>query len=425
MTLDNKETNTGITSGTKTKIYYGWYLVIASWLMTFLVYAVSPGLFFKPLLDEFQWDRATLSSISSIVMLIFAGLFPFIGRLIDHFGPRIMLIATAVIQVLSSIVCGLAQSIWAIFISRFLYELKPAHGTQVLINRWFIKKRGRALGIISTSMPLGQMVLSPLSQYLIITWGWRETIFFWSILMAVFALPLIILVRDDPQKKGLLPDGYTEEKFKPGNLSETSIRQGTGLTLKAILRSRSLWLLYPAHLICGITCGLLLIHTVVFATDLGYSSLIGASFLSVQGGVSMLGVIATGVLSDRWHRSKVLSLTHFVRSLGILLVVIAILTGGQALWLLFAAMALFGLGFFATSPLVGGLVADLFGNLRMGTVIGLIFSSHAIGMAIGVYAGGITYQLTGSYLDIFLMLVFLELLACILTFLIKNPAKRF
>jgi sugar phosphate permease len=422
MALDHKELNSGADPVPKNRIYYGWYLVIASWLMTFLVYAVSPGLFFKPLLDEFHWDRAALSLVSSIVMLIFAGLFPFIGRLIDHFGPRIMLTATAVIQVLSSVVCGLAQGIWAIFISRFLYEFKPAHGTQVLVNRWFIRKRGRALGILSTAIPLGQLALSPVSQYLIIIWGWRETIFFWSVLMALFALPVIILVRDDPQKKGLLPDGYTEEISKPGP-GERQVQSESGLTIKATLRSHSLWLLYPAHLICGLTCGLLLIHTIIFATDLGYSALIGASFLSVQGGVSLLGVVVTGVLSDRLPRSKVLSLTHFIRSLGLLLVVIAILTGGQALWLLFAAMAVFGFGFFATSPLVGGLVADLFGNLRMGTIIGLIFSSHAIGMAVGIYAGGITYQLTGSYLDIFLALTFLEFLACFLVFLIKKPAK--
>lgn len=422
MALNNGEFKTG-TSLRSRKIFYGWYLVAASWLTTFLVSATSLGLFFKPLLDEFQWERSTLSLVSSVTMLIFAALSPFIGRLIDRFGSRIFMTVSSAMQTASCVIGGFAGGIGDIYASRILYEFKPSHGIQVMINHWFVKKRGRALGLLSTAIPLGQLVLSPVSQHLITTWGWRETFFFWAILTAILAVPLIALARNKPEDKGYLPDGELIPTVSQGmdTLDVTPVEKG--LNLGESVMSRPFWLLFISHMICGITCGLLMTHTVIFATDLGYPAIIGATFLSVMGGVSLLGVLVTGVLSDRTSRNRVLSLIHLIRGLSILLLATAVFTGGQSLWLLYLAMTLFGFGWFTTSPLAGGLVADLFGNQRMGTILGIILASHIIGSAIGTYAGGITFQLTGSYLDIFLAAGILECVACVLVFFIRKSVR--
>ena len=84
-------------------------------------------------------------------------------------------------------------------------------------------------------------------------------------------------------------------------------------------------------------------------------------------------------------------------------------------------MAFFGFGWFTTAPLAFGLVADLFGNLRMGTIIGVTLSFHMVGMAVGAYAGGITFELTHSYFMFFLVQAVLELLAAVFAFSIKKP----
>lgn len=165
-------------------------------------------------------------------------------------------------------------------------------------------------------------------------------------------------------------------------------------------------------------------HIVIFATDFGYSEMIGASLLSVQGGVNLVGVLLTGHMSDRIARSRVLALTHLIRSLSFGTIVIFIIFGGGSLWLLYIAMALFGFGWFTTAPLASGLVADLFGYRRMGTIIGLTMSCHMVGMAIGAYAGGITFELTGSYYSIFLIQGILELLASGFAFAIKQQTIR-
>ena len=407
--------------------FYGWYVVAASWVMLFLVSAVGVGIFFKPILEEFGWDRATLSAVHTIALLLFAAATPFIGRFIDRFGPKVMLFISLATQTLSSTVNGLATGIWHIFTGRFLYEIKALQGSQVLINRWFVKKRGRAQGIAATGLPIGALVLSPLSQYLILTWGWQNTMFFWAGVTFVILLPLTLLIRNNPEEKGCLPDGEPVDVAKhvepEADVPLTEITGASGHTLAEAARSSPFWLLSAAHLICGIGCGFMMTHIVIFATDFGYSEMIGASFLSVQGGLNLVGVLVTGHISDRYARSKVLALIHVVRSLSFFIAVAFILLSGSPLWMLYLAMALFGFGWFTTSPLTSGLVADLFGGLRMGTIIGVTMSCHTVGMALGAYAGGITFELTGSYYSFFLVQGILELLAASLAFAIKRKKK--
>ncbi len=416
----------------KPRLFYGWYVVAASWVMLFLWSAVGVGIFFKPILEEFGWDRATLSSVHTFALLLFALVTPFLGRFVDRFGPKAMLFVCVATQTFSSTVNGLASSIWHIFAGRFLYEIKALQASQVLINRWFVKKRGRAQGISATGVPMGTMVLSPLSQYMVLSWGWRMTMLFWAGVTFVLVLPLTLLLRNNPEDKGYGPDGdplygaapdiqspKPETDALPPKLTATS---GSSLTEAA--RAGSFWLLLATQFICGIGCGFMMTHIVIFATDVGYSEMIGASLLSVQGGLNVVGVLLTGHISDRFTRSKVLAFTHFVRSLSFFTVVIFVFLGGGSLWLLYIAVALFGFGWFTTSPLTSGLVADLFGNMWMGTIIGVTISCHMVGMAIGAYAGGITFELSGSYYLFFLVQGILEFLAAVFAFAIKKQTKR-
>lgn len=412
----------------KSRSFYGWYIVFALWVMFFLVNAVSVGIFFKPILEEFKTDRATLSLIYTLAMLLIAIITPFLGRLIDRFGPRVMLYICLGTQTLSSTVNGLASSLWQIFAGRFLYEIKGLQAGQVLINRWFFKKRGQAQGIAATGMPAGSLLLVPLSQYLILAWGWRQTMFFWAGISFIILLPLTLLIRNKPEEKGYGPDGEPVEgntgggwSLRPGeDVHENRSTMFSGQSLAGAARRTSFWLLSATQFICGIGCGFMMTHIVIFATDMGYSDMIGASLLSVQGGLNLAGVLLTGHISDKYARNRVLALTHCVRSLAFFTAVVFILRGGGSLWMLYLAMAFFGFGWFTTSPLTSGLVADLFGSMSMGTIIGVTMSCHTVGMALGAYAGGVTYDLTGSYYWFFLAQAILELLAAGLAFAIKR-----
>ena len=150
--------------------------------------------------------------------------------------------------------------------------------------------------------------------------------------------------------------------------------------------------------------------------------MIAASLLSVQGGSAIIGVFTMGALSDRIARKNVLALAHFIRGISFVTIFLIILVGGDSLWLLYIAVSLFGFGWWATGPLTTGLVADLFGSLRMGTILGVILSSHFLGNAISAYAGGAIFELTGSYYWAFLTIGLLSVLAVILSFFIKQKS---
>jgi sugar phosphate permease len=421
------ETNNKSGKVSRLNIFYGWYLVAIAWIMSFLLGGTAVSLYFKPILDEFGWSRAALSLVSAVILLALAVLSPLIGKLIDRFGPRLILLVGVLAQTVSAAVNGLAGNLWHIYVGRFLYEFKPTHGTQVLLNRWFVKYRGRALGIASTGIPLGTLLLSPLAQYLISQWGWRNSLFFWAGVNLVVLLPLMLFVRDRPQEMGLAPDGLrtAAPSLKSSIISRESKSEAyRGFVLSAAMKTAAFWLLCGTQLICGIGCGFMMTHLVIFATDIGYSSMIGAVFLSVVGGGNLIGLLATGYLSDRFRRNRVLSLTHLVRSLSFFIIVIAVLTGSGGLWMIFLAMVLFGLGWFTTAPLAAGLAADLFGYRQMGTILGITFTAHYIGTAIGALGGGVIFTQTGSYLIVFIATGCLECLAAVWAFSIKKPSLQ-
>jgi len=412
----------------KPTFLYGWYMVAVSWIIRFLPAAVAVSIFFKPMLEDFGQDRAVLSSVQSVALIAFTIASPFLGRLIDRFGPRTMILVSVATQSFGRVFNGIATNIWHLYQARFLLGINTLPATNVLLNRWFVKKRGTALGIAATGMGIGTMILTPISQYLILLWGWRPTMLFWAGITFVIMLPIALSIKNSPEDKGYGPDGGSLERVESiepeleqeSTTLQTKLMAQKDSSLSETVKARPFWFLSASHLICGIGCGFMMTHIVIFATDIGYSDMIGASLISVQGGLNLIGVLVTGALSDKIARKNVLALTHLVRSMSFVIIIIFILLGDSSLWLLYLGVVLFGFGGHTTSPLAAGLVADLFGSLRMGTILGILTSCHMFGMAVGAYAGGAIFELTQSYYLFFLVLSLLSFLAVIFAFFIKQ-----
>jgi MFS family permease len=406
------------------KLFYGWYMVAISWTLLFLTCAVPIAIFFKPILDEFGWSRSTLSLVQTVSMLVSMVLTLLLGLLIDKFGPRVMIFIIAIVQAISSVTTGLASNLFFMYVGRILAEVRPVAATQVLMNRWFVKKRGRAQGLFATGRPIGIFALIPLSQYLILTWGWRPTMLFWAGAVCMITLIMAWFVRDQPEDKNIGPDGVALETAATSPSGEIlpQYRVEKGNTLSESIRTGAFWLVSATQLICGIGCGFMMTHIVIFATDVGFSEMIGATFMSIQGIFNLFGVLFIGYLSDHIARNKALALTHFIRSLSFAVIIVFLVFGNGSLWILFLGMALFGFGWYTTAPLTSGLVADLFGYRKMGTIAGVIGAGHVIGTAIGIYAGGATFELTHSYYWFFLVQGCLELLAVVLALAIRRKA---
>jgi MFS family permease len=258
------------------------------------------------------------------------------------------------------------------------------------------------------------------------------TMFFFAAVTFGVMVPLALIIKNNPADKGYGPDGQSPDGGLPvdpsalngGNALGSQTKVKDVKDISEALKDGSFWFLSISHFFCGSGCGIMMTHIVVFPIDIGYSDMVGASLVSAQGFFNLVGLLVTGPLSDKIPRRNVLALCHFFRSLSFVMIVMFIFLGGGPLWLLYVSMALFGFGLFTTAPLAAGLVVDLFGSSRMGTILGMVTSCHILGMAIGAYAGGVIFDSTGSYELVFLIQGPLEFLAAIFALFVKQKSLQ-
>jgi MFS family permease len=389
--------------------------------------ATVMSVFFKPMLDTFGWDRSTLSSVQSISFIFATLTGPFLGRLIDKLKPRKMLFVCLAAEVSGTLINAAAMNIWHLYIGRTLSGITTISAGRVLISNWFVKKRGRALHIAATATPIGTMLLVPLSQQLILVWGWRLTLLFWAGVLFAILFPFALAVRNSPSEKGLSSDGEPSHKHDAAATKKAKpVYQmvHVGVTLSKALRTSSFWFLFTNQFLCGIGCGFMATHIIIFATDIGYSPSIAASLVSVQSGIALFGILASGYLSEKISGKRTLAITHLLRSASFFVIIVAVLVKEHSLWLLYFAMVLFGQGATAGAPLSAGLAVESFGILSMGAILGVTFSAHSLGSALGAYGGGKIYQLTTSYLAFFATQGVLEFFAAACAFFIRSVVNK-
>lgn len=390
---------------------YGWFVVAASFVNLFIVYGIvfSIGLYFKPMMDEFNWSRTELSLGVSLFMLAFGFSQPVMGRLIDRYGPKTVLSLSIALMSLGVVLSGQIRTLPGYYLAFGLlaglgYSGAGALANAVVVSRWFSEGRGLALGVSSAGTNLGQLVLFPVTMYLILFYGWRASFTVMGLLLLVLVLPLVLfLVKDRPPEEkvvgGLDPPDLLEERF----------------TILEAARTRSFWLLFLGFFVCGFTAHGVFVHFPLYALEMGIGEMAVANLLGLIGGVSVFGVLVMGSVSDRVGRKVPLAATYALRSISFFW-----LLGARDTASLTVFVVLFGFSYFATVPLVSGCVADIYGRASMGSILGFIWFSHAMGQAVGPYLAGLAFDASHSYATAFQASAFLLLAAAVASLLVKE-----
>ena len=404
-------------------IFHGWLIVGASVVVHALGYGTrySFAVIFPSLLEEFQWPRDVTAAMLSVHLVVYGLVAPVAGHLVDRIGPRkTMAIGTTLLAF------GLALSGWASKPWHFYVSFGAITGTGLcligsvpfttILRNWFERRRGLALSLMFFGSG-GAFACYPAIAFLINSVTWRNTFVVEAMVIAGVMVPLIVfIIRYHPREKGLVADGLVEsrEDSPPiGNRSPWITDHAWAAiewTLPRAVRTGRFWLLcLSTFSLWGVAEHTLLTHHVAFAIDLGYSPIYASSVLSLLGILFAFGSLA-GLVSDRIGRELTMTIAAAIGISGI--VALTLIRDTSQPWMLYYYAIAVGFGFGLTAPAIAASATDIFQGPKVGTTIGFVWFSFAMGGAIGPWLGGWIFESTGSYLVAFILAMVLYAVAC-------------
>ena len=402
---------------TKQGFFYGYVVVIASFVVMAMTWGIclAFGVFFKPVMNEFGWNRAVTSGAFSVFMIVQGLLGIPAGAIADKVGSRMLLIAAGIIMGLAYMLTSQVSEVWHFYLLQGLILGIGISGTIVPINaticRWFVARRSLMSGVVLAGTGVGALLSPPLANWLITMYDWRLTYVIIGGAILVIVVIAAQFVKRDPVEMGLAPYGEGTEA-KPG------LRSGAlELSLKQAVVTRQFWLIFILFFCLGFYRIAINVHLVPHATDLGISAVIAASIMATTGGANVVGRIAMGILADRIGDRR-----NFI--IGFILMTAAVLwlIPSTEVWMLYLFAAVFGFAHAGVGTSETPLVASLFGLKSLGAIFGVIAVGITIGGSIGPVLAGYIYDVTGSYQLSFILCAAVGIVAIIMTALIK-PIK--
>ena len=417
------------TTRSQSGIFFGWWIVGGA----FLIYFVSAGLFnsatvyFKALTTEFGWSRGEMSGAFSLGFVIAGVSGPIWGRIADRRGPRSSFLPgallTGVVCMLLSRISDLA-SLYAVYI---LFAFASAGISliplSVLISSWFVKTRGRAMGIAYTGAGFGSLALTPVVGVLVASVGWRSAYIVSGLFVLAVLPPIALWMKNKPEDIGLAPDGVDPSAVVSGPSPGQPGGQepGSGLSPGEAIKTPVFWLVALTWMTAMMPLMAVGLHQVPFMTDLGLSTESASLAAGIVGGMSILGRLGCGFLSERYPIRVIYASCYLVMGAGIASLWAAASYGLPALVLY---VVLFGIAIGGSFALTALLVGHLFGVRALGAIFGLLGLPATIGGAIGATGAGVLFDRAGSYDSVFALCVALSVIGAVLMSLVQPPAGR-
>ncbi len=410
------------------RIHPAWLVALAAFvaLMGAAAFRAAPGPLMIPLNDEFGWPIGVMSTAVSLNILLYGITAPFAAALIGRFGiRRVTSFALAMIAAGSGLTVFVTAE-WVLFLTWGVL-IGIGTGSMALVfaseiaGRWFVKRRGLVIGILSAGSATGQLVFLPLVASLAETSGWR----FASLVIAGSALavvPLVLVfIRNDPSELGVGPYGVDVADYVPPP-QRTGAMKLAVTTLIDASKTKTFWALAAAFAICGATTnGLVGLHFVPSANDHGMSITAAASLLAVVGVFDIIGTIMSGWLTDRVNPRFLLVGYYFFRGVGLAFLPTLLSQDISPSIVIFVVV--YGLDWVATVPPTVALCREYFGD-RANIVFGWVFAAHQVGAAIAATAAGFSRDLLGTYTYAWLGGAALCVVAAYLSWIVKRPSGR-
>jgi len=388
--------------------YYGWFIVALSFLANLTAAGIrsAPSVLIHPLEAEFGWSRTEIASAASLNLLLLGLFAPVGGWLIDRIGARRVILGS-----LSTIVVGLVavtqvQQLWQLIllwgvVLGVATGITPALGASIAA-RWFVDRRGLAVGIMTNANAAGQIVFLPLLMSVILFAGWRNALMMITATACLLIPAIWFWMRDRPGEIGLEPyRSGPGANAKPAgrSFSRGEIRPMSFAAISEVMKTSTFWILAGCFFICGVTAnGLIGTHLIPHAIERGIPQVTAATAVGIMGGASFIGTTFSGYLVDRIDPRKVLSVVYCLR--GTALLILPFVSNAVGL---FMFAVLYGLDWYASGPATTTIIARKFGSERVGQIFGTVFVFHQLGGAAAAIGGGWVRVHFGDYQNAFLI----------------------
>ncbi len=406
------------------RVFYGWWIVAVAFLTLCITTGIvfySFGVFLSVLGESFGWSRAEVSWGFSLVALCGAAYAPVVGRLVDRQGPRVAQVIGALSMAVGFILLRNIESktsfylLMGGFVSFGSTALGPLASNTAVAN-WFVRLRGRALGISTAGISMGGVIFVPLTQYLIERLGWRDAFAALGVIIVVVALPPVIwLMVRRPEDMGLHPDGGGRERSPRLDLHEEIEHS---MTPQEAMHQRNFWLITVSFALTVMGLSATLLHQVSFLRDRGISAAAAALTLGATAGVGVVGKLGFGYLLDAFEQRRVIVWCFALQALGVALLM-ATFNG----WMLALFVVVYGFAMGGNATLQATILGECFGRLYYGAIAGRMMPFIVVGQALGIPLMGQVRDTTGTYIPAFAAILVMNLvaIACIAGLELPGP----
>ena len=403
--------------GSGLPFFYGWVVVAVAFVtMGIGVNArTSFSLLFPPILDEFGWSRGTVAATFSIGFIVSTMLTPFIGAMMDKVGPRVVLPLGGVIVSIGLMFSTFSSEPWHFFITLGILVVGGSvfmgyFGHTLFLPNWFDRRRGLAMGIAFAGAGVGAILIFPWMQYAIETSGWRYACIIVAAIIIFVLVPInIFFQRHSPRDMGLEVDGgkITDKgvgKARQENIDSRIVNRDwveTDWTVVKAMRTTNFWWLVIAFAMALYAWYAVQVHQTRYLLDIGISPEGAALALGLVGVTGIAGQIIVGAMSDRIGREMAWS----IALLGFLLTYacLFLLRSYPSYWLMYVMVGFQGFIGYGLASVFGSVPAELFAGKNYGKIFGFIGAMSYTGAAIGPWATGIFFDVTGNYAAAFIV----------------------
>jgi OFA family oxalate/formate antiporter-like MFS transporter len=323
------------------------------------------------------------------------------GWLAERFGPAKIITVAGLLTALSMVLTSRVTDLWQLYLAFGFIQGIAIGGTIAITSgltaRWFVKRRGLALGMVSAAIGIGTLIGPPIAERLISSYGWSQASLIIGIGTGIVIIVSSLFLKRDPKSMGLKPYGESDNAEKPGSSGkETSKRlKATEITLGLAMHTTPIWIFTSLFFLLNISVQVVMAN---YATDLGFDPFTAAIIVSVIGIGSIIGRLVMGFVADRIGSANSLIFTSLLLTASLVWLIFA-----RDLWMLYVFAIFFSFAYGGEVPQIPLLISQFYG---LGAVISLTAVTTAgirAGGALGSLLGGEVFDLSHSYTIAFII----------------------